>query len=50
MIEIEDYNFVYSFGKREWGEDYKWKKGFYERLFSQSNMDEIEEKPEIKLI
>lgn len=49
-IEIDDLEFMNSFGMHEWGECFKWKKGFYERLFSQSNEDELEEKPEVILI
>ncbi|MBQ8040048.1 MAG: nucleotidyltransferase family protein [Lachnospiraceae bacterium] len=49
-IGVDDLDFMDSFGMHEWGECHKWKKGFYARLFSQSNEDELEEKPEVALI
>lgn len=50
LFNLENTSFLYGFGQHEWGKMYEWKKGFYERIFAQNNIDEITERPEITLI
>ena len=42
-IQIEDTDFLYTFGKTDETQTQVWKKDFWERLFSGYNLDEIKE-------
>ncbi|MEX3616920.1 nucleotidyltransferase family protein [Paenibacillus glucanolyticus] len=40
---FEDVNFLYSYGKKDYGFTVEWKKDFWDRLFSDTNKDELVE-------
>jgi hypothetical protein len=43
-LEIHDSSFLNYFGEKDFGYNVKWKKNFWERIFADSNKDEINEK------
>ena len=49
-LNIQNKDFLYSFGKREFGIETKWRKTFIERLFSLGNLDELDNLDMDKLI
>ena len=44
-LNIKDNEFINKFGKNEYGYEITWKKNFWQRLFSESNIDELPYEP-----
>ncbi|PGD11778.1 nucleotidyltransferase family protein [Bacillus toyonensis] len=49
-LKITDLSFLEKFGEVDYGTTQIWRKSFIERLFSESNSDEIEKDPSVKLL
>ncbi|MCD1258892.1 nucleotidyltransferase family protein [Paenibacillus athensensis] len=41
-FEFSDTSFLYTYGQKDYGHTVAWKKGFWERLFSDTNKDELQ--------
>ncbi|WP_369819362.1 hypothetical protein [Tissierella sp. P1] len=44
-LAINDNSFIFKYGEKDFGRAIKWKKAFFQRLFSLNNKDELESIP-----
>lgn len=44
-LEVENKDFIHEYGEKNYGQVYTWKKSFWERLFADTNEDELVSNP-----